>query len=102
MFLTLFPFYAILLLVVNLLKGPMSFLPFAVPIATAALIAGLSPATFKAIYIETGAVRMVGNRVVLDSLAEHMGEPITAERYLLADRQRDAARSYQSDYRKNH
>ncbi len=96
-----FSFSLIMVLVHNSLMGfdRMSALPFAVPIATAAKITGLSPATFKAICIETGVVRMVGNRVLLTSLAAHLGREITPELYLTADRARDTARRYQHDYR---
>jgi hypothetical protein len=75
-------------------------LPMTIPVTTAAAIAGLSPATFKARCIETGAVRIEAGRVVLASLAAHLGRKITAADYLSADRARDRARTYQARYRK--
>ena len=76
-------------------------LPQSIPAATAARIAGLSMATFRLRCIETGAVRIEQGRVVLSSLAAHLGRKITAADYLRADRARDAARQYQRDHRTN-
>jgi hypothetical protein len=74
-------------------------LPPTLPLATASRIAGLSPATFRTRLVETGTVRMDGGRVVLASLAAHLGRTITAADYLQADRARDRARGYQRSYR---
>jgi hypothetical protein len=76
-------------------------LPNSVPIATASKIAGLSPATFKARCIASGAVQVVGGRVSMGSLAAHLGHTISIEAFLRADRTRDRARQYQRDYRRN-
>jgi hypothetical protein len=78
-------------------------LPDTIPAATAALIAGLSAATFKARCLETELVKCDGHRVVLASLSAYLGKEIDAETYLAAERRRDAARDYQNKYRnRNH
>ena len=64
-------------------------LPYSIPVATGALIAGLSAATFRLRCIETGAVQMEAGRIVLTSLAAHLGRRITAADYLRADRVRE-------------
>jgi hypothetical protein len=74
-------------------------LPTTLPITTAALIAGLSPATFKARCIATSAVMIRDGRVVTRDLENHLGRAITAAEYLSADRARDPARIYQRRYR---
>ena len=74
-------------------------LPYSIPVATGALIAGLSPATFRLRCIETGAVQMEAGRIVLTSLAAHLGRRITAADYLRADRVRDGRRLWQREYR---
>jgi hypothetical protein len=74
-------------------------LPTTLPVTTVSRIAGLSPATFRARCIETGAVSMDGGRVVLASLSRHLGRKITVAEYLAADRARDRARGYQRTYR---
>jgi hypothetical protein len=75
-------------------------LPATIPITTAATLAGLSPTTFKARCLQTKAVDTEDGRVVLASLERHLGEPITPERYLKADRARDRARAAQNNYRR--
>ena len=84
----------------QLVGDPPQLLPHSIPIATAARIAGLSPATFKARCIVTSAVMIEGGRVVLASLERHLGRSITADEYLRADRARDPARNYQRQYRR--
>ena len=86
----------------QLVGDPPQLLPHSIPIATAARIAGLSPATFKARCIVTGAVQIRDGRVVLRSLEEHLKRPITPEDFLKADRARDRARTYQARYRRKH
>jgi hypothetical protein len=77
-------------------------LPFAIPASTAAKIAGLSSRAFRRRVIEPLVARD-GSKIVLASLERHLGEPITIERFLTADRARDAARTAQRLYRKrNH
>jgi hypothetical protein len=75
-------------------------LPTTLPLAVASRIAGLSPATFRTRCIATGAVRMDGARVVLASLAQHLGRTITSTEFLKADRARDRAREWQRRYRR--
>ena len=72
-----------------------SMLPHAIPTATAALICGLSARSFRHRVLEPGLVEREGTKIVVASLAGHLGEPITNERYLAADRCRDAARHWQ-------
>jgi hypothetical protein len=84
----------------QLVGDPPQLLPHSIPIATAARIAGLSPATFKARCIATSAVMVRDGRVVLASLERHLGRSITADEYLKADRARDRARTYQARYRR--
>jgi hypothetical protein len=74
-------------------------LPTTLPITTAALIAGLSPATFKARCIATSAVMIRDGRAVTWDLEKHLGRKITTAEYLSADRARDRARGYQRSYR---
>ena len=80
----------------------MTLLPVSIPITTAALIAGLSPATFKTRCLRPGLVHCHDRRVSLASLAAYLGHPITQEEYLLANRRRDPARAAQARYRRAH
>jgi hypothetical protein len=77
----------------------LELLPRTVPTATAALIAGLSSATFRARCLDTGTVQTENGQVLLASLAAHLGHPITADAYLAAERRRDPARAAQRRYR---
>jgi hypothetical protein len=77
-------------------------LPAAVPITTAAIIAGLSPATFRVRCLDSGLVRSNGDDVPFWSLAAYLGHPIELEAYLAADRRRDRARRWQRQYRREH
>jgi len=82
---------------------PDPFLPYAIPVATAALIAGRSPAKIRQLIDArrlAAFARMQGRAfVVLDSLGRFLGREITPAEYLAADRRRDARREYQADYR---
>jgi hypothetical protein len=73
-------------------------LPTTIPIATAALLAGLSPATFKQRCLATGLVAAYDRQVSLASLAAYLGRPIAIEEFLMADRRRDPARARQRQY----
>jgi hypothetical protein len=84
----------------QLFGDPPCLLPHSIPIATAARIAGLSPATFKARCIVTGAIQIRDGRVVLRSLEGHLGRTITPDDFLRAERARDPARNYQRAYRR--
>ena len=77
-------------------------LPTAIPISTAAILAGLSPATFRARCLNTGLVELEDRKVLLWSLAAYLGHAIEVDDFLAADRRRDPARRAQRDYRRNH
>ena len=77
--------------------GP-SMLPHAIPSATAAMIAGLSPRAFRRRLVEPCLVERDGSKIVLASLAAHLGRDIDAETYPRADRARDPARTAQRAY----
>ena len=47
------------------------FLPTAIPITTAAILSGLSPATFRARCLNTGLVALEDRKVLLWSLAAY-------------------------------
>jgi len=78
------------------------FLPTAIPISTAAILAGLSPATFRARCLNTGLVALEDRKVLLWSLAACLGRAIEIDDFLEADRRRDPARRAQRDYRRTH
>jgi hypothetical protein len=77
--------------------------PDRVPSATAALIAGVPAARFRAQYVETGLVAAFQSRgrVMVDtaSLEHIIGREISCQMYCRAERQRDGARDYQRHYR---
>lgn len=76
-------------------------LPHAIPIATAALIKGVSTTSFRQYVIEPQLVEKdARGRIVLASLEKHIGRPINSEMVLAAERKRDAAREWQAAYRK--
>jgi hypothetical protein len=78
-----------------------NLLPPTVPLGTAALIAGMSPATFKARAITSGLVVIEDGQVGLSSLAQWLSRPISIDEYLTAERRRDPARRRQRDYRRD-
>jgi hypothetical protein len=82
----------------------MSDLPILVPVATAALIAGRSPAKIRQLIAARKLAvlfRLKGRVfVVLDSLGRFLGRKITPAEYLAAERRRDARRAYQANYRR--
>jgi hypothetical protein len=76
-------------------------LPTSVPIATAALLAGLSRDSFRERVLETHLIRLdQDHRVPLTQLAAYLGRPIDLEDLLEADRRRDPARASQRRYRR--
>jgi hypothetical protein len=75
----------------------MNLLPKTIPAATASLIAGLSPSTFRRTVLPV--LETEGGKVVLASLEAHLGRSVTPADYLAADRARDRARAYQTAYR---
>jgi hypothetical protein len=77
-------------------------LPARLPIAQAAAIAGLSSQTFRERCIETRAVATEDGKVVLSSLAKHLGRLIEPVDLLRAQRRRDRANDWQRQYRRSH
>jgi hypothetical protein len=76
-------------------------LPTAIPIATAAILAGLSRDTFRARCLNTGLIAQdADHKILVWSLAAWLGEPISLEKLLEADRRREPARRAQRRYRK--
>jgi hypothetical protein len=76
-----------------------NLLPSSLPVATASILAGISPTTFArhvAPLLETDERGWIITR----SLEVNLDRLITAEQYLLAERKRDKARKYQRNYRK--
>jgi hypothetical protein len=68
-------------------------LPTSLPIATAAIIAGLSPATFRSRCLAPGLVGQdEDHKVSLSSLAAYLGRPIDLETYLQGRRNTRARR----------
>ena len=84
----------------------MTDLPIVVPVATAALIAGRSPAKIRQLIAARKLAvffRIKGRVfVVLSSLGRFLGREITPAEYLAAERRRDARREYQANYRRRH
>lgn len=83
---------------------PTSGLPDRVSVALAAQLARVSRRCFRQRYVEAGLVQAqatAGGRVMVDlaSLERVIGNTVTAENYMAADRRLDAARDYQSQYR---
>jgi hypothetical protein len=76
-----------------------SLLPSTLPIATAAVIAGTSPAAFTRHILPILRTDERGY-VVTRSLEENMDRFITPEIYLAAERKRDGPRAYQRKYRR--
>ncbi len=80
--------------------------PDRIPSATAAAIAGIPPERFRRQFIVTGLVDSVvaGAVLMVDtrSLEATTGKPISCQDYCIAERQRDAARDYQRQYRDRH
>jgi hypothetical protein len=77
-----------------------SLLPPTVPLSTAAILSGLSFASFKARAIDSGIVTIDDGKVRLSSLAAWLGKPISVAEYLQAERRRDPARKRQRQWRK--
>jgi hypothetical protein len=76
-------------------------LPTSVPIATAALLAGLNRETFRERVLDTSLIRLdADNRVPLTQLAAYLGRAIDVDALLEADRRRDPARAAQRRYRR--
>lgn len=76
-----------------------SFVPDDYPISVGCHIEGMCDRDFRKRVIAPGLVELNDRgRVVRASHERHLGYPITPERYLSADRKRDAARRYQRDY----
>src|ERR1700730_947162 len=76
-----------------------SLLPRTLPVATAAIIAGTSPAAFTRHVLPILRTDERGY-VERRSLEENMDRLITPEIYLAAERKRDGAREYQRKYRR--
>jgi hypothetical protein len=80
-----------------------SHLPRTIPQATAAVLSGLSPVTFRRRTLPLlMTARSPGGRrqIVLEDLERHLGRRISASEYLAAERARDPARHYQTRYRR--
>ena len=78
--------------------------PQTLPCATAALILGVSPQTFRSRYVQTGLVDVAlvcsrGILITVTSLERAFGREITAKTYLIAERMRDKSRDYQRRFR---
>jgi hypothetical protein len=82
----------------------MSLVPPTLPIVTAALLAGRSPASIRAL-IADGSLAVVRGEVSRGistaGLAAYLDREITPELYLAAERARDPAREYQRNYNHN-
>ena len=74
-------------------------LPRTVAVEIAAKIAGLSASTFRTVCLDTGSVATEEGRVVLASLAAHLGRLIEPVDLLRAQRTRDRANDWQRSYR---
>ena len=76
-----------------------NLLPSSLPVATASIIAGVSPTAFTRHVLPLLATDERG-RVITRSLEQNLDRLITAEQYLIAERKRDVARTYQQNYRR--
>jgi hypothetical protein len=63
-----------------------------------ARISGLSPTTFRTTCLDTGRVKIEDGKVVLSSLADHLGRLISLKEYLAAHRALDLRRERQREY----
>jgi hypothetical protein len=76
-------------------------LPLSVPIATAALLAGMGRESFRLRVLNTNLVPLdEENRVPLAALARYLGGPVDVKDLLKAERRRDPARKAQRQYRR--
>ncbi len=73
--------------------------PSSLPISTACYVCGMGEVPFRRDVLAPGFVELdERGKVTRASLERFIGVPLTAERYLTADRRRDDARRRQREY----
>ena len=72
------------------------FIPTTIPIATAAILAGMTRETFRKLYIETGLLNLdIDHRVPLAALASALGRVLDMDAVLEANAKREPERRSQ-------